>query len=95
MTLIIINQLSTANETFEKLASMSLIANITVYLRTKYNMNGLLLVNVVNIWSGSSNFLTLGGALLSDAYLGRFWTLLIGSIISMLVSYLFNLSNYF
>ncbi|XP_057519078.1 protein NRT1/ PTR FAMILY 2.8 [Amaranthus tricolor] len=63
---------------------MSLIANITVYLRTKYNMNGLLLVNVVNIWSGSSNFLTLGGALLSDAYLGRFWTLLIGSIISML-----------
>ncbi|XP_021734088.1 protein NRT1/ PTR FAMILY 2.8-like [Chenopodium quinoa] len=73
-----------ANETFEKLASMSLISNITVFLRTKYNIDGILLVNVVNIWSGCCNFLTMPGALLSDAYLGRFWTLLIGSVISML-----------
>ncbi|KAH1123351.1 hypothetical protein J1N35_006511 [Gossypium stocksii] len=29
-----------ANETFEKLASMSLVANMTVYLKTKYNMEG-------------------------------------------------------
>ncbi|KAK9684544.1 hypothetical protein RND81_10G217100 [Saponaria officinalis] len=72
-----------ANETFEKLASMSLIANITVYLRTQYNMDGILLINVINIWGGSSNILTLLGAVLSDAYLGRFYTLLIGSIASM------------
>ncbi|GAB2289666.1 hypothetical protein Dimus_023973 [Dionaea muscipula] len=72
-----------ANETFEKLASMSLIANITVYLKTMYNMDGILLVNVVNIWSGSSNISSLGGALLSDVYLGRFYTLLIGSITSL------------
>lgn len=73
-----------ANETFEKLASMSLIANIIVYLRNNYNLDGILLVNVVSIWSGSSNILSLPGALLSDAYLGRFYTLLIGSIISLL-----------
>ncbi|XP_047309336.1 protein NRT1/ PTR FAMILY 2.8-like [Impatiens glandulifera] len=72
------------NESFEKLASMSLVANITVYLRSKYNMDGIQLVNVVNIWSGSSNFTTLAGAFFSDAYLGRFLTLLIGSIASML-----------
>ncbi|GMQ10461.1 hypothetical protein CsSME_00053455 [Camellia sinensis var. sinensis] len=72
------------NESFEKLASMSLIANITVYLRTKYNMEGIELVNVVSIWSGSSNITTLAGAFLSDAYLGRFLTLLFGSISSFL-----------
>ncbi|KAL8150707.1 hypothetical protein V2J09_020515 [Rumex salicifolius] len=72
------------NETFEKLASMSLTANITVYFRTKYNMEGILLVNVISIWSGSSNILSIVGALLSDACLGRFYTLLIGSIASLL-----------
>ncbi|KAL5809235.1 hypothetical protein ACOSQ3_029926 [Xanthoceras sorbifolium] len=72
------------NETFEKLASMSLIANITVYLRTRYNMNGILLVNVVSIWSGSSNLTSIPGALISDTYLGRFYTLLFGSIASLL-----------
>ncbi|CAK9134313.1 unnamed protein product [Ilex paraguariensis] len=72
------------NESFEKLASMSLIANITVYLRTNYNMEGILLVNVVTIWSGTSNLASLAGAIVSDAYVGRFLTLLFGSIASFL-----------
>ncbi|XP_074316401.1 protein NRT1/ PTR FAMILY 2.8-like [Silene latifolia] len=73
-----------ANETFEKLASMSLIANMTVFLRTQYNIDGIFLINVFNIWVGSSNVLTLFGAIVSDAYIGRFYTLLVGSIASML-----------
>ncbi|KAK9026797.1 hypothetical protein V6N11_039631 [Hibiscus sabdariffa] len=73
-----------ANETFEKLASMSLIANMTVYLKTKYNMNGILVVNVINIWSGSSSFTSIGGAMVSDTFLGRYLTLLFGSISSTL-----------
>ncbi|CAI9754600.1 unnamed protein product [Fraxinus pennsylvanica] len=74
------------NESFEKLASMSLVANITVYLRTKYNLNGILLVNVVTIWSGSSNLSSIAGAITSDVYLGRFLTLLIGTICSLLAN---------
>ncbi|KAK8371487.1 hypothetical protein V6Z12_A01G248800 [Gossypium hirsutum] len=73
-----------ANETFEKLASMSLIANMTVYLKTKYNMEGVLLVNVINIWSGTSSFMSIGGALISDMFLGRYLMLLYGSISSLL-----------
>lgn len=73
-----------ANETFEKLASMGLAANLTVYLKTKYNLNGIILVNVVNIWSGSCNITSIAGAIISDAYLGRFLTLLFGSISSFL-----------
>lgn len=72
------------NESFEKLASMGLIANLTVYLQTKYNMDGIQLVNVFNIWSGSTNLTPLLGAFLSDAYLGRFRTLLFGSVSSFL-----------
>ncbi|PON86073.1 Proton-dependent oligopeptide transporter family [Trema orientale] len=72
------------NESFEKLASMSLIANITVYLSTKYNLSGIFLVTVVNVWSGFSNISSLAGAFVSDAYLGKFYTLLCGSIASLL-----------
>ncbi|XP_059645448.1 protein NRT1/ PTR FAMILY 2.8 [Cornus florida] len=72
------------NETFERLASMSLISNLTVYLHTQYNIGGILLVNTVNIWSGSSNVTTIAGAFLADAYLGRFLTILFGLIISSL-----------
>ncbi|EOY07390.1 hypothetical protein QUC31_011367 [Theobroma cacao] len=72
------------NETFEKLASMSLVANMTVYLRTKYNMDGIAVVNVINIWSGCSNITAIAGALVSDTFLGRYRTLLFGSISSLL-----------
>ena len=64
---------------------MSLISNITVYLTTKYNLSGIFVVNVVNIWNGSSNITSLAGAFVADAYLGRFRTLLFGSIASLLV----------
>ncbi|CAN1275500.1 Protein NRT1/ PTR FAMILY 2.8 [Linum perenne] len=72
------------NESFEKLASMGLIGNLTLYLQSKYNMDSILVVNVFNVWSGSSNLTPLIGAFLSDAYLGRFRTLLYGSIASFL-----------
>lgn len=64
---------------------MSLIGNLSVYLTTKYNLGGVFLVNVINIWFGSCNVLSIGGAFVSDAYLGRFWTLLLGSIASVIV----------
>nr|XP_027192420.1 protein NRT1/ PTR FAMILY 2.8 isoform X2 [Cicer arietinum] len=72
------------NESFEKLASMSLISNLTMYLLTNYNLSGLFVVNVVQIWNGSSNIASIVGAFISDTYLGRFRTLLYGSISSLL-----------
>ncbi|PWA80828.1 hypothetical protein CTI12_AA193230 [Artemisia annua] len=72
------------NESFEKLASMSLVMNMTIYLRSNYNLSGIFLVNVVTIWMGTSNISSLAGAFISDAYIGRFYTLLAGSIVSLL-----------
>ncbi|CAN0903491.1 Protein NRT1/ PTR FAMILY 2.8 [Linum grandiflorum] len=73
-----------ANESFEKLASMSLIANLTLYLQSQYNMGGVFNVTVTTIWGGTCNVASLAGAFLADAYLGRFRTLLYGSISSFL-----------
>ncbi|KAL4398700.1 hypothetical protein AHAS_Ahas01G0318100 [Arachis hypogaea] len=72
------------NESFEKLASMSLISNLTMYLLTRYNLSAIFVVNVVQIWNGSSNVASIIGAFISDTYLGRFRTLLFGSIASLL-----------
>ncbi|XP_073015134.1 protein NRT1/ PTR FAMILY 2.8-like [Primulina eburnea] len=72
------------NESFEKLASISLVANITLYLRTKYNLSGIFLINTVTIWSGSTNLSSIAGAVVSDVYLGRFLTLLFGTIFTLL-----------
>ncbi|OAY37703.1 protein NRT1/ PTR FAMILY 2.8 [Manihot esculenta] len=80
------------NESFEKLASMSLIANMTVYLQNKYHMGGASNVNVTTIWSGSSNVTSLLGAFLADTYLGRFRTLLFGTISSLLGMVLMTLT---
>lgn len=83
--MLLISLLFTGNESFEKLASMSLISNLTVYLLTSYNLSGIYVVNVVQIWNGSSNIASLVGAFISDTYLGRFHTLLYGTFASLLV----------
>ncbi|KAI3759333.1 hypothetical protein L6452_07074 [Arctium lappa] len=72
------------NESFEKLASVSLVMNMTFYLRSNYNMNGIFLINVVTIWTGTCNISSLAGAYVSDAYIGKFLTLLFSSIASVL-----------
>lgn len=74
------------NETFEKLASMSLIANLVVYMHTQYNMDTTFSVEVFNIWSGFTNFLPLVAAYVADAYAGKFNMLFLGSIASFLVN---------
>ncbi|KAJ8637867.1 hypothetical protein MRB53_012134 [Persea americana] len=72
------------NETFEKLATLGLLANIMVYLQDQFHMKQVFATNVVNIWSGTTNFAPLIGAFLSDAYFGRFRTLAYASIASFL-----------
>lgn len=75
------------NETFEKLATLGLLANIMVYLQDQFHMKQVFATNVVNIWSGTTNFAPLIGAFLSDAYFGRFRTLAYASIASFLVRF--------
>lgn len=73
-----------ATETFEKVGSIGVAANLTVYLVKRYNVGQLTAANITNIFYGTLNFAPLLGAFVSDAYLGRFRTLAYGSFFSLL-----------
>ncbi|XAR53240.1 hypothetical protein NMG60_11021707 [Bertholletia excelsa] len=72
------------NETFERLATFGLLANFMIFLLTQFHMEQATAANVLNVWSGVTNYAPLLGAFISDAYIGRFWTILIGSLASLL-----------
>lgn len=72
------------NETFERLATIGLVANLMVYLRTQLHMSLVSATNLLNIWSGVTNFAPLFGAFISDAYVGRFRTIAVASFASFL-----------
>lgn len=75
----------TGNETFERLATFGLLANFMVYLVREYRMDQVTASNIINIWSGVTNFTPLVGAFISDAYAGRFRTIAVASLASFLV----------
>ncbi|CAN4094721.1 unnamed protein product [Withania somnifera] len=72
------------NETFERLASMGLVANFMQFLLTVFHLDIVSASNVLNIWSGVTNFIPLLGAFISDAYIGRFWTIAFASVFEIM-----------
>ncbi|MBA0865597.1 hypothetical protein Goshw_013646 [Gossypium schwendimanii] len=72
------------NETFERLASYGLMANFMVYLQREYHMNQVEAATILNGWSAASNFAPVIGAYVSDAFMGKFWTIVLGSFSSLL-----------
>ncbi|CAM8999099.1 unnamed protein product [Rhodiola kirilowii] len=72
-----------ANESFEKLASYGLLANMILYLITEYNLSSATGVSILFMWSALGNFMPLIGAFISDSYLGRFRVIAIGTIVSL------------
>ncbi|PHT33982.1 Protein NRT1/ PTR FAMILY 2.13 [Capsicum baccatum] len=72
------------NETFERLAGMGLLANFMQFLLTVFHLDLVSATNFLNIWSGVTSFIPLLGAFISDAYIGRFWTIAIASIFEMM-----------
>ena len=73
------------NETFERMASFGLLANFMVYLTRELHMDQASAANILNLWSGVSNFAPLLGAFISDSYVGRFRTIAFGSFALFLV----------
>ncbi|PWA72609.1 proton-dependent oligopeptide transporter family [Artemisia annua] len=72
------------NDTFEKVASFGLLPNMISYLLSDYQMSYALGANVLLNWSAATNFLPIVGAFLSDSLLGRFRTIFLGSIFSLM-----------
>ncbi|XP_002517461.2 protein NRT1/ PTR FAMILY 2.11 [Ricinus communis] len=72
------------NETFEKLGTMGTVSNLIVYLTTMFNMKSITATTVINVFTGTVNAVPLIGAFISDSYLGRYKTLAIASICSLM-----------
>ncbi|KAL8226171.1 hypothetical protein R6Q57_018728 [Mikania cordata] len=73
-----------ANESFEKVASYGIHPNMIRYLMRDYHMGFAEGANVLLRWSAATNFLPLLGAFLSDSLLGRFLTIFIGSLFTLM-----------
>ena len=76
-----------ANEAFEKVSSYGLTPTMIFYLLRYYGYTLGEGANVIFLWSAASNFSPILGAIISDAYLGRYLTIGIGSIFSLMVNF--------
>lgn len=67
------------------MATFGLQANMILYLTKRYHLTAATSTIVLYNWSAVSNFLPISGAVLADAYLGRFRVIAIGSVVSLMV----------
>ncbi|KAF6137374.1 hypothetical protein GIB67_036411 [Kingdonia uniflora] len=70
-----------ANEVTEKLAVVGFSANMISYLTQQLHMPLTKAANTLTNFSGTASLTPLLGAFISDAYVGRFWTITVASII--------------
>lgn len=70
------------------MGTMGLSANFMAYLTNVFHMKLVDASNVFNLWLGLSNLAPLLGAIISDAYVGRFKTIAYASFFSLLVRFL-------
>ncbi|PIA64873.1 hypothetical protein AQUCO_00100384v1 [Aquilegia coerulea] len=73
-----------ANEAFERVASFGLLPNMTRYLMGGYHMDVATGTYVLSIWSAATNFFPVVGAFISDSFLGRYRTIVVGCVTSLL-----------
>eukprot|EP00250_Pteridium_aquilinum_P010502 c19433_g1_i1 orf=37-1848(-) len=76
------------NELAERLAGVGLSLNLISYLMGSYHMNQVMAASVLNTVSGTASLTPLVGAFLSDAYVGRFWMIVLGSVSHLIASLL-------
>ncbi|KAI3875509.1 hypothetical protein MKW98_018185 [Papaver atlanticum] len=80
------------NECCERLAYYGMGTNLVTYLTEQLNQHNVVAVNNVSNWSGTCYVTPLLGAFLADAYLGRYWTIALFSIIYVFGMTLLTLS---
>lgn len=73
-------------EAFERMAFYGIASNLVNYLTTQLHEDTVSSVRNVNNWSGAVWITPILGAYVADAYLGRFWTFTISSLIYVTVT---------
>ncbi|KAA8517362.1 hypothetical protein F0562_017632 [Nyssa sinensis] len=70
-----------SNEICDRFATTGFHANMITYLTQKLNLPLVKASNTLTNFGGTASFTPLIGALLADSFAGRFWTIIVGSII--------------
>lgn len=73
-----------ANGMLEKIASFGVTPNMTLYLMGQYHMEMTAASTLLFYWSAASSFMPVIGAILADSYVGRFYMIGFGSVLSFL-----------
>ncbi|KAK3150431.1 hypothetical protein QOZ80_3AG0233060 [Eleusine coracana subsp. coracana] len=79
-------------ELFERMAYYGIASNLVIYLTDKLHQGTVEASNNVTNWSGTVFLTPLLGAYVADAYLGRYWTFVVGSAIYFMGMVLLTLS---
>ncbi|XP_051142592.1 protein NRT1/ PTR FAMILY 8.1-like [Andrographis paniculata] len=80
------------NECCERLAYYGMSSNLVVYFKQQLNQHSTTASNNVTNWGGTCYITPLIGAFIADAYLGRYWTIAVFSIIYVIGMTLLTLS---
>ncbi|BAF17149.2 Os05g0336200 [Oryza sativa Japonica Group] len=75
------------------MAFYGVAANLVVYLTTELREETVSSVRNVNNWTGSVWMTPIAGAYIADAFLGRFWTFTVSSLIYLTFRYRFSLKS--
>nr|XP_027084375.1 protein NRT1/ PTR FAMILY 1.2-like [Coffea arabica] len=73
-----------ANSVLEKVATYGVSPNMTLYLLKEYHMEMATASNILFYLSAANNFTPVLGAIVADAYVGRFHMIVFGCVISFL-----------
>lgn len=72
-------------EVFERMAFYGISSNLLIYLTNRLHQGTVVAANNVTNWVGAVWMTPILGAYIADAYLGRFWTFIVASIIYLSV----------
>nr|WPO07350.1 NPF [Larix kaempferi] len=79
-------------EIAERIAYYGIVSNLVTYLTNVMHQTTATAAKNVNVWSGTASMLPLLGAFVADSYLGRYWTILVSSIVYLVGLSLLTLS---
>ncbi|KAF0894046.1 hypothetical protein E2562_033925 [Oryza meyeriana var. granulata] len=79
-------------ELFERMAYYGIASNLVIYLTEKLHQGTVEAANNVTNWSGTVFITPLIGAIVADAYLGRYWTFVAGSAVYLMGMLLLTLA---
>lgn len=73
-------------EITERLAYTGISSNLITYLTTVMQQSTATAAKNVNLWGAAASIFPVIGAFVADSFLGRYWTILLSSLLYVLVS---------